>query len=701
MRLAKLTVSRRTSQGLVTLSSLASLATLVACASGVPPVLDGLTDQVAQVGTELKLDLNGSSTDGGRLSYGYHAVDLTDLDGHAQVTVSPSGSGVFRWTPLAADVGQHPFDFTVSNGGETTTVTVTIDVKSAIGSATAPIFRQPLGTGTTINLATQTCIDLDVVVEDQDTANVAIAQAAPLIDGATLDMVDGQRAKWHWCPSKAQESEDRYTLTLSADDLDNPKTIKDYLIVLRGSSVGQNCPGTAPVISHTPANQTTRLNLTPTTSITDDKGLKDAPLFYYSTTNPGATPVLSQMTQLSMARTSGTATSGSYNVSVPNPVASSATGTTATLYYVIVANDDDDTMGNCDHTTQSQVYSMVVTAGGSATAGLCQVCSADSQCGAGNECVFVGSMGDSYCLQACATGCSAGYSCSAGAIYSINGAQANQCVPQSGTCTAPTGQCIDDAYEVNDSRSTSLPALAPDVYAMVSCPSTTIQTRMNDDWYKVVLTASARADFQLSGDGATDIDLHLYHEDGTVVSASTSSGTDEEINTCLPAATYYVKVNGYGHARSEYLFGYTTTPETCTTSCVDDSNEDDDTFSQARVTTYPAYTTTAQKICPNDDDWFKVKLYANEQLTMDLTFTQSTQAGDLDLHLYQNSTDLWPCDPTTNIASCTSAHGQGATSNEHAVFTAPATCTSGCDYDVVVRGFAGATNTYALKLGIQ
>ncbi len=701
MRLSTPSVSRRTHQGLVTLTSLASLATLVACAGGVPPVLDGMTDQVAQVGTELKLDLNGSSADGGRLSYGYHAADLTDLDGNAQVTVSPSGSGVFRWTPLAADVGPHPFDFTVSNGGDTTTVTVTIDVKSAIGSATAPIFRQPLGTGTTIDLATQTCVDLDVVIEDQDTPTVAIAQEMPLIDGATLDTVEGQSAKWHWCPSKAQQSENRYTLTLSADDSDNPKTIKDYLIVLRGSAAGQSCPGTAPVIAHTPAPQTTRLNLAPTATITDDKGLKDAPLFYYSTTNPGATPVLSQMTQLSMTRTTGTPTSGSYNVSVPNPVASSAAGATATLYYVIVADDNDDTMGNCDHTTQSQVYSMVVTAGGSSTAGLCQVCSADSQCGIGNECVYVGSMGDSYCLQSCGAGCPTGYSCSASAIYSVDGAQNNQCVPQSGTCSAPTGQCIDDMYEANDSRSSSLPALAPAIYALVSCPSTTDQTRMNDDWYKIVLPTSSRADFQLSGDGATDLDLHLYHADGTVVSASTSSGTDEEINTCLPAATYYVKVNGYGHARSEYLFDYTTTAETCTTSCVDDLNEDDDTFSQARPTIYPTYTTTAQKICPNDDDWFKVTLFANEQLTMDLTFTQSTEAGDLDLHLYQNLTDLWPCDDTTNIGSCTSAHGQGSTSNEHAVFTAPSTCSSGCDYDVVVRGFAGATNTYALKLGIK
>jgi hypothetical protein len=698
MRLANLT----TRHGLVTMTSLALLATLVACTGGVPPELDGLSDQVAQVGSELKIDLNGSSTDGGKLTYGYHAADLMDLDGNAQVTVSPSGAGVFRWTPLAADVGQHPFDFTVSNGGDTTTVTITIDVKSAIGSATAPVFRQPLGTGTTIDLSKQTCVELDIVIEDQDTPMVKLDQETPMIDGATLTPDDGQSAKWKWCPTKAQQTEQRYTLTLSADDSDNPKTLKQYLVVLRGGSGGTSCPGGAPAISHTAANQTTRLDLAPVATITDDKGLKDAPLFYYSTTNPGTTPDLSHMTQVSMSRTSGSTTNGQYTAAVPNPVASATAGATATLYYVIVADDDDDSMGTCDHTTQSQVYSMVVTAGGTTTAGLCEACSADSQCGTGNECVYVGSLGDSYCLQACGGGCPTGYSCSAGTIYSVDGAEANQCVPQSGTCTEPTGQCADDSWEANDDRSAAShnPTMGPDLYDLVSCPSTTDDTRMNDDWYKIVLPASQRLDLQVAGDGASDLDLHLYHSDGTVVSSSTSYTPNEEINTCLPAATYYVKVNGYGHARSEYLFDYEGTAETCDTSCVDDASEDDDTFSQARATAYPTYSSAGNKICPNDDDWFKTTLYTGEKLTMDLTFTQSDESGDLDLHLYQDSTDLWPCD-INNVGGCTAEHGQGASSNEHAVFTAPTGCDAGCDYDVVVRGFNGATNSYSLALGIQ
>src|SRR5690606_4449966 len=124
-----------------------------------------------------------------------------------------------------------------------TIVTITIDVRSAIGSATAPIFRRPLTTGTPLDLAKKRCLDLEIVVEDQDTAQVTIAEEEPTIEGAELTQETGQTATWRWCPSRGQEGEARHTLILSADDGDNPKTIKNFLIVLRGTGDGANCPG--------------------------------------------------------------------------------------------------------------------------------------------------------------------------------------------------------------------------------------------------------------------------------------------------------------------------------------------------------------------------------------------------------------------------------------------------------------------------
>src|SRR5215475_1909107 len=233
-------------RGRWTLICVTCLASAVACGPGSPPVLSGLTDQVAQVGTELMVNLHATDPDGDALTYKFQAADLTDLDGHAAITVSPSGSGVFKWTPTPADVGRHAFDFTVSDASHNTTATITIDVQSAIGSATAPVFRQPLGSGTTLDLTQQACVDVDIVI-DAGASTVRITQADPVIDGAQINVRDGHTATWHWCPTRAQQAQARYSLTLSADDGNSPKALKHYLVVLRGSS-GTSCPGTAPVI---------------------------------------------------------------------------------------------------------------------------------------------------------------------------------------------------------------------------------------------------------------------------------------------------------------------------------------------------------------------------------------------------------------------------------------------------------------------
>src|SRR5262245_15477720 len=118
---------------------------VIAC-GGSPPEIHGLADQVATVGTELRVEIDGTDKDGDPLTYGVHA-DIS-LQGAAMITQTPNGVGVFRWTPLAKDLGTHAFDFTVSDGSNTTTDSVSIEVRSAAGSV--PIFREPLGTGTVV-----------------------------------------------------------------------------------------------------------------------------------------------------------------------------------------------------------------------------------------------------------------------------------------------------------------------------------------------------------------------------------------------------------------------------------------------------------------------------------------------------------------------------------------------------------------------
>src|SRR5262249_36026669 len=150
---------------------------------------------------------------------------------------------------------------------------------------------------------------------------------------------------------------------------------KTYRIVLKKPSCASGSP---PTIASSPADVSTQGNVTLTAQVSDDKGLKDAPLLYWSTTAP-ATPVdVTQLMQLAMRLTSGTMTSGTFSVDVPNPA---APGASAPLYYVVVATDADDPTGSCDHTTQSGLYHLTVTnPGGAGHLAPCAPCSSDLSC---------------------------------------------------------------------------------------------------------------------------------------------------------------------------------------------------------------------------------------------------------------------------------------------------------------------------------
>lgn len=84
--------------------ALSLLATLVACGGGEAPVLDSIDDQIVAVGSELTLTLRATDPDGDAINYSFHA-DVPDLGDRATITATPAGAGLFRWRPLAADVG--------------------------------------------------------------------------------------------------------------------------------------------------------------------------------------------------------------------------------------------------------------------------------------------------------------------------------------------------------------------------------------------------------------------------------------------------------------------------------------------------------------------------------------------------------------------------------------------------------------------
>lgn len=679
------------------------------------PTFTPIDDAVAFVGSELVIALHAKDPEGDPLEFGFR-TDHPDVcrDGRcrAEIRTYDDGNGVFRWTPRPEDAGVWEFEFQVSDGSTLAVERVTIEVRSSVGYHGAPLFILPLGTGTTLDLTQSGCVDLDVVVNDPDSSGVELVLEPPFLGGAELTADSGFAGTFTWCPSDEQiDADDRYRLTFSASDGKNPKTMKDYLLVLsRPPKAG--CAGEAPELLHTPAPVSSIQDIVISVEVEDDVGLKAAPLLYYSTTQPSKPPELAQMIQVEMApQDGGSLAGGTFAARVPNPVTALPAGTSATLYYVLAARDNDDPAGGCDHLTlepSGGYHAMTITnpgTGPTADPGLppCEPCTADAQCGgAADQCVVVGAGAASFCLAACDGGCPAGFTCSASPVVSVDGVGARQCVPVSGTCGAappPVVGCADDPAEENDSRAAAAARapLPPGSYdGLVSCNDGAAND--DEDFFRITLAGDAQVEVELAGGDASDLDLKLLDAAGALIAVSDGYESAESVSVCLGAGDYYLRVYAYeAPARNPYTLSWSKTGTSCAAVCAADPREDDDSAAEARwVSLGSPHVSTGNTICAGDDDWYEVDLAAGETLVVDLTFTQEDYDEDLDLHFYDAAgVDLTPCsedDPST----CSAFQGQSVDSNEYYEHTAEA----GGTYYLVVRGWDGAENSYDLRMEV-
>jgi hypothetical protein len=670
------------------------------CGGNEPPRLAALDEQTAFVNHELNVALSASDADGDALTFGFAG----EPPAGARIDPLAAGRALLRWTPLISDAGAQALRISVSDGEDTDSAELRVRVQPSSEGATAPQFVQPLGSGTTIDVLATACLTLPIVVTDPDTADVTLGQAEPLIEGATLTQDDGASGSWSWCPKKAQiAADDRYALALSADDGDNAPTRKDYLIVLK-SGDGAGCPGQAPSVTHESKSITTIDDVTVLATVTDDLGLKYGPLLYFSAAPPGDPPDVTQMTQLSMDLRQGTPTDGVWGTDIPNPVAAAASGSSAQLYYIIAARDNDDDAGNCDHTTQAPTtgsYAITVTnGGGGGNKSLCDSCSADAQCGgAGDLCIFIGAA--SHCGTACSatSDCPSGHYCSFASFTSVNGASGRQCIPNDYVCNAGASSCVDDAKEDNDTmaQAASNPALGPGNHPnLVSCASAAAD---DEDWYRIVLAASGTVSASIAGGSTSDLDLSLVAPNGAVLAKSDSLSSNESVEACLPAGTYYLRVFAYGGGENNYTLSYALAAGNCASACVDDENEPDDDAFNARMVDLDlgTHVESDQAICSLDDDWYAVWLYAGETLHASLTFTQTNASEDLDLNVYDASlTNLTGCTESTP-SGCDPLNGGSASSNETLAWPIASTGT----YYLVVHGWDGSANDYDICIGLS
>ena len=509
-------------------------------------------------------------------------------------------------------------------------------------------------------------------------------------------------------PDATQSEEtDRYLLVLAADDLDHEPTTKNYLVVLRRRPK-QDCPGEAPVIEHTPQDHGSPLDITITAEVSDDIGIKREPILYHGLEDPAVDGDVdfSKLMPVTMELASGDASAGSWTATIPNPVAGESEGASATLYYVLSAGDNDDAKGDCDHLTDAPadgVFSVKVTnTGGSGGAEACAPCSADVQCGGANDlCVHEPQHDAAFCAVACGDGetCPEGYICGDG-VVSVDDVAAAQCRPVSQSCVAPEpAMCTNDIFEPNNSRGDALdgPMLAEGTTnGLVSCPS-------DDDWYWLSIDEHALVEAILDGGEASDLDLGLYDADGVLLTESAGVSSFEALDDCVEPGVYFLRVYAaqLDNPENAYVLDLAALEGQCGPTCDDDASEDDDNAAQARDVPLPdPFTSQGNAICSGDDDWYEVALFSGETLEVDLTFTQDTPDQDIDLHFYDDALeDLTPCSEDEPWL-CSSEQGQSGDSNEHYSFTTPGGCLP-CTYYVVVRGFDGSENDYAIDITLQ
>ena len=617
-----------------------------------------LNDQRINVGHTLVFDVCVTDAGGETVTITFEVPSLPSSG--AALDQDRAECGTFRWTPTSDHIGIHQFTFRASAGDSSDTTTIDIEV---IATSSAPIFLQP-GAGGTYDLSRDPCVKVHIEVKDDDSnpSSISIYEKEPKIEGASLAQ-SGKTADWNWCPGTQQiEANDRYTLMLQAQDEVHDPVQHDFVIVLRGVSK-DDCPGEAPqIVSSAPpppdtvaSNQDYQVAAT----ITDDLGIKEMPILYYSF-DPPDNPEKPDVTAMSQVMFEG-AGGSNFVAYIPNPGLDEIT--VMTVYYVISVTDNDDEEGVlCDHRVDGPLTQFNITGGSGDLAGYCERCSSNSQCASGG-CVEAAAP---FCAAPCDDAC-AGLGGVCQDVLTVGGSMVNLCVPPGLDCSG-TGECTDDTYEDNDTRAWASSITAGTFPGLMICPD-------DEDFYSINVSSASDVDVLIYGwdAGTIDIDLQLLKPDGGILKTSASLDAEENVHACVAdIGLYTIRVYGILDDSGPYDMIVEVLPGSC---CVNDGSETNDDYAAATYVSGPS--TVDGVICPSDNDWFRIHADAGQKLNADLLI----DGGDLDLKLYD----------TDGMSVLDTSAGMGELEHVEQDITV-----SG-DYYLRVYGYGDATGDYSLE----
>jgi hypothetical protein len=608
------------------------------CDGGEKPDLLPIAPQQARVNETRAITLAVSNGSGRELRYRAAGPMLAGFESVTTISGSPD-RGEFRWTPLASHVGRHEITFTISSPGGEVYDRERAVIEVLPSEDAAPAFVRP-GAGGTHDIQRDPCVRFDIEIRDDDSTSVEIRHRNMLPEGASIAETGAKSAQFEWCPSRDQiAASERWTIELEADDGDHAPVPHDYVAVLRAGGTSGCTVGTAPEITTESPREgeviTSSSGYEVRISVTDDMGLRDAPLLYWSTETP-ADPERPDVTSYNQVVFGPGDVEGQWRARIPS--LGLAEGAEAVVYYLASATDNDDAAGtSCDHRTDSPLISFFAV-GGSSTGGdlaECDTCSRSSECESG---ICVPAAGGARCL----TGCEGGAFCSAGTCgesTTIEGASAEACGDVAEVCDGSTS-CTNDSLEPNDSTDTATYDTTS-IYEGLQICSADLDYFRIDGSFGDLVTVTVDGFSHSSG----DLDLWLVSSTGTILASSAGLTDTEVASFCLnDAGRVYARVFGYSSAQNRYDLTIERAPASC---CSDDDLEPDDTVASARPLVGTDFEGT---VCPGNDDFIAIPVASGGTLGVQIVFDSTV--GDLDLELLDSrGTVLASSTGTTGIES--------------------------------------------------
>ncbi len=704
----------------------AALVALAGC-SNHSPVIVPIGNKTVETGTELQFEVRAVDDDGDKLQFGIEGMpagaEFMELDDFA----------LFAWTPIASDAGpngrgqDYPITFKVTDGIDTASEIIIVTVTLGGVGVGAPIFITP--SDFTLDLGRTDLIELNIEVRDPDSSSVdlRIEDNPP---GGVFEIAGSKLATYTWTPTEAQIAERPvWGIRVSADDQVNSPVFQDITILIKGGN--QKCEGTPPTIQHDELpDQRDAGDYPVTVTATDAESSVSAVALYYLVDLGGGQT--GSYEKSSMTGAGGNA----WRASIPNPGLQD--DATAKVSYYICAVDDDDASGSaCDLRAclpEEGRYSFTAYAAGNSqcendrfeandTAGA----ASDVEAGSYDGLKICPDEEDWFRLHLpanhmLATGIGFTqangqlqldlYNADGSALLASGEAGQNEVViyydvvQQAETLllrvrgaaglensydliviTEQYVPCDPDAYEPNDYPNDAEVVVEGEYPDLTCCGE--------PDWYRLDLDQGDGLDVLIEfANAAGDLDLWIFDPSAfddevlscvNAVACSTSETDDEEVSIpSMPATgTYYIAVGPYQGARNTYDMTVLVTP--FQPGCQDDDYEENDVPADS-VDLWDEGIWTGLMVCANDEDWYRIFMFVDETLIVDLTFTHAD--GDVDVNLYDTGVT-----PDT-LAGHQVAFSNSASDDEHIEYTIP----SDGDYYIRVYGYNGAENSYTLQV---